>query len=49
LQPTPLRVNKIGAILRVGISENDISIYRRGTAEWHPVIPTEMEAMELLK
>jgi hypothetical protein len=37
LQPTPLRVDKIGAILRVRIGENAFSIYRRGAAEWQVV------------
>ena len=39
LQLTPLRVDKIGAILRVGISKKGFSIYGGGAAEWQAVSP----------
>jgi hypothetical protein len=38
-QPTPLRVDKIGAILRARIGYNAIAIYRCGAAEWQTVSP----------
>jgi hypothetical protein len=38
LQPTPLRVDKIAAILRVRISYKVISIYQGGAAEWQAVV-----------
>jgi hypothetical protein len=37
MQPTPLRVDKIGAILRVRISYNVISIHRCGAADGQAV------------
>jgi len=37
MHPTPLRVDKIGAILRIGISKDAISIYPCGAGDGHPV------------
>ena len=37
MHPTPLRVEKIGAILRAGISENLVSVYQCGAGDAQPV------------
>jgi hypothetical protein len=39
MHPTPLRVDKIGAILGIGISNNVFSIYRCGAGDGQPVGP----------
>jgi len=39
MHPTPLRVDKIGAILRIGISKNAISIYPCGAGDGQAVGP----------
>jgi hypothetical protein len=39
LQLTPLRVDKIGAILHATIRYDVVSIYWCGAAEWHAVRP----------
>jgi hypothetical protein len=33
MQPTPLAASEIGAILRAGFGDNDITIYRCGAAD----------------
>ena len=37
MHPTPLRVDKIGSILSVGISEKLVLIYRCGAGDGHTV------------
>ena len=41
MHPTPLRVDKIGAILSVGISKNAFSIYQYGAGDGHTVGPPQ--------
>ena len=46
MQPTPLRVDEIAAILRARISYNAISIYRCGAADGQSVGPLTHAALQ---